>query len=89
MAFDERTRITSGPSKFDLMLSLFDRKPVKFTVDKKEIEVRINRIEAEDSSCESWNLVGYIICQLTSRPEPHFSAYFSTKTRSGVFHRAS
>jgi hypothetical protein len=67
--------ITSGPSKFDLMVSLFDanytnRRTVTFMVvtphgqsellkTNQEIEVQIDGIEREDGSGENWNFHGY------------------------------
>lgn len=75
-------RITAGPSKFDLMLAVFERgKNVEFTVDGKQVEVNVSSILAEDGSRESWCLSGYIIGQQFKR----YTAYFSTQRRTGRF----
>ena len=47
----ESRKITAGPSKFDLMLSLFEKdKTVRCTVEGQEVEVTVLGIEAEDNS---------------------------------------
>ena len=72
--------ITAGPSKLDLMFSLFEGKHIKLTVDGKEVEVGVLQVQAEDGSRESWNLAGYIVGTL---PSQCFRAYFSTRRRKG------
>ncbi len=74
--------ITAGPSKFDLMLSLFEGKSVKLTVDGQEVEVSVLQIQAEDGSRESWNLAGQIISKAKMQ---YFRAYFNTLRRKGQF----
>jgi len=52
--------IVNGPSKFDLMVSLFDAKEVYFTIEgndlvkPKKIKIKVIGILAEDGSRESW-----------------------------------
>ena len=67
MASTQQYPITSDPSKFDLSVALFDRKPQARSVIFHancplgvEIEVTITSIQAEDSSDESWNIEGYV-----------------------------
>ncbi len=58
--------INNGPSKFDLMASLFTRKPQKPTVSFKpehgtiEYTATITGVSEEDGSGESWNVSGYL-----------------------------
>lgn len=55
----QRTLI-DGPSKFDLMMALFDKgRKVSFTDERgMKYEATISMVEAEDGSHESWNLKG-------------------------------
>lgn len=62
-----RAEINGGPSKFDLTLALFDRKPIvravefKFTGESAmSALVVINEIGIEDGSGESWLFKGYV-----------------------------
>ncbi len=59
--------ILKGPGKFDLMNSLFTKSTyVTFTVqnqltdEKSDLRVRINALEKEDGSAESWLMHFYI-----------------------------
>lgn len=84
-------RVLNGPSKFDLMLSLFDgnqhpRRTVSFQIEgfKKEVTVAITSVQQEDGSGESWNWEGF----LRFAPETkaiRTKGYFSTKHRTGYF----
>jgi hypothetical protein len=74
---ENNVRIVNGPSKWDLMLGLFEGKKVEFTVEttkhdytsknvfithpKNIFHVQVNSIEAEDGSRESWNITGGIV----------------------------
>lgn len=78
--------ITAGPSKFELMLALFDNtsaqeRTVRFGVVqgalKSRLTVLVNAVEREDGSGESWIIEG--MCH----GDP-IEIYFSTKTRTGV-----
>ena len=71
-------RIVEGPSKFDLMLSIFQDKEVTFTLEqvKDLVKAHIQVIEREDGSNERWNLCGY-------SDKKKFKAYFSTHNRKG------
>ncbi len=55
--------LVNGPSKFDLMLALFDnknanRKVTFLTESGNEYEAMISAVEAEGVSGESWNIKG-------------------------------
>jgi hypothetical protein len=83
--------ITEGPSKFDLMASLFDGKVVNFTLQieittpQKTLKVSVVSVEREDYSKDSWNIKVYIV----DSPNPVvpigkiISAYYNSRTRHG------
>lgn len=91
--------ITSGPSKFTLMLALFDRKPanardVEFTLSGEggpavTACVVVTRIEVQDGSGESWIFKGYVRRMLPElkkavSPAPrHVEGQYRTDTRKG------
>lgn len=82
-------RIVNGPSKFDLMLSLFDgnqtpRRTVSFQLEGVEmhIPVAIVMIEQEDGSGESWNFKGQTRFE-GAKGSFHIKGYFATKGRCG------
>lgn len=72
-------QIINGPGKWDLMLSLFEARPVKFRVNgsagTNDLYVRIDMLEREDGSNESWN---FQCCH------PKLKGHYSTKTRTGL-----
>lgn len=81
-------RIVNGPSKFDLMLSLFDgnkmpRRTVKFLLEgiKQEVEVAIASVEQEDGSGESWNWAGNT--RASTVRGYNVKGYFATRGRVG------
>ena len=81
-----RFEIVNGPSKFDLMLALFDgncdhRRIVDFTLlspqkEHKTFSCIINDLKREDGSGESWLFAGYFGVN-------PLHGYFSTKHRKG------
>lgn len=91
--------ILNGPSKWDLAIGLFDRKPFnrrlefRANVDMsvgQPFEVTLTSVEAEDGSGESWNIKGYameIIHRESGRtiptPPRDVSIYYRTDTRKG------
>jgi hypothetical protein len=90
----DRIAIKNGPSKYDLMLALFDRKGantrrVTFEVDtqKASVEVVITGIEAEDGSGESWNFKGFAssVWQNHMSVPRRVEGYYSTQSRQGSF----
>jgi hypothetical protein len=84
-------QVTNGPSKFDLMLSVFERKVVTLALKRcgvKDVRVIVSAIEQEDGSCDSWCVKGFIVqdCpihQELSREYLIFEGYYSTKDRMG------
>lgn len=84
-----RFNVVSGPSKFDLMLSTFERKVVQFQLRQPgtsyapQLNMIVLGTTQEDGSCENWNLTGYV----TDGPmkSVNFSGFYTTKNRSGTF----
>ena len=81
-------QITDGPSKFDLMCSLFDGKKVKITcntfVSEKmkicpKLDVVFSSIGVEDGSHDSW--IGEVIFLTYSGERRKF--YYDTRRRTG------
>ncbi len=83
-----REDIVNGPSKFALMLALFDWEPHrKVTITGQagqKFELWITGISAEDGSGESWNIGGTTTVFREGKEESrNFSAYFRTDSRKG------
>ena len=85
--------IADGPSKFELMVSLFDGKLVKFTqsrgsseTTKNVIEAVLQSVEKEDGSLDSWNIRILIIKDESQilRISKIYPAYYCSRTRRGV-----
>ena len=84
-------KIVNGPSKFDLMLALFNRKVVNqegviFTVADVSLKLSavITGVAAEDGSGESWNLTGYVRpAHDPMVPPNNVKMWFRTDTRKG------
>ncbi len=59
-----QVQITDGPSKLDLMLALFDKKHAKYISFRMsggiELRIYVLSVQKQDSSCESWNIEGYV-----------------------------
>lgn len=78
--------IVDGPSKYELMLGLFDSattrpRPVEFRLSRRvALEAHIQSVSREDGSGESWNLEGWVVSGEV------FDAYFNTKRRTGHIH---
>ncbi len=91
-----RFNITNGPSKWDLMLALFDgdchhKRMVRFSLkDLKRDPIKdpeipdlsfvINTLEREDGSGENWNFEGYYPGSSQNGP---CQGFFSIRTRTG------
>lgn len=83
--------ITDGPSKWDLMLALFDpashQRTVKFYLqDRRFFEASILEVGKEDGSGESWLLAGSLKEAFEgggSGCRWYFHAYFETQRRKG------
>lgn len=77
--------ITNGPSKFDLMQSLFVRKPTRpyitFVLEDNRTTMHcfVNSVESEDNSGSSWNIAGFF------RNNEKFKAYYRTDKRTGTY----
>lgn len=77
--------IVDGPSKFDLMVSLFDVKEPRRTVEFRlegvcdSITVAITSVQQEESSSESWNIEGLI----TNYRGISLKAHYSSCSRNG------
>ena len=82
MAQETQSKITGGPSKFDLMLALFDRKGstpriVEFTIEGSGIfpfQVFIDQVGIEDGEGEGWMITG----KWVRGDVPRFKAYYRT-----------
>ncbi|MDP3793910.1 MAG: hypothetical protein Q8R07_04110, partial [Candidatus Uhrbacteria bacterium] len=80
--------IMNGPSKFDLMLALFDRDPEPSDLPRTVIfmlleddghatrSAMIDGVQVEDGSGESWNIEGQLWYSSLGRYRP-FKAYYS------------
>ncbi len=90
-----RSNIVDGPSKFDLMLALFDvysnrRRTVEFLLENpeaKQVDLQcaslnfvINEVGREDGGDENWLFKGYY--KVADR-NGHVRGFFSTRTRKG------
>ncbi len=80
--------ITDGPSKFDLMVSLFEgcpshRKFVTFELAGLAhlIPVAITCVEQKDGSGESWNIKGWA---RTDTVQAHVEGYYASRGRKGL-----
>ena len=89
MATQVRAEIVEGPSKFDLMASLFDGKEVEFTLlvqqgthsGRHTPRFQVQGASMEDGSHLSWNISGYVAAGF---PEwKYFAGYFDSRTRKG------
>lgn len=90
-----RYDITNGPSKWDLILALFDgdyhhRREISFSfqgiservVAEFTLQFLINELQREDGSGENWNFRGYG-ATVPAFPDDPCYGFFSTKTRKG------
>ncbi len=84
--------ITNGPSKWDLSIALFDRKPknkiVTFHTNcpvSTHLEIMVLSVRAEDDSGESWNIEGTVVDgnRASWTRKKHVFIHFYTNTRSG------
>ena len=87
--------ITDSPSKFDLMVALFDNKPVKITLgDTGMFRVQISSVAIEDavpgewhegSVASRWLIEGFIreVLYGLDLVEQKFSGLFDSRTRTG------
>lgn len=88
-----RLNIVNGPSKFEVILSLFDgnaqnRRPVNLVLmtEKTGIFGRdffFDSVEREDGSGECWNFSGLYKPELQSDRLVRAHGFYSTQTRKG------
>lgn len=84
-------RLATGPSKLNLMLSLFDGSPVEgtqrilnfITESGRQFNVRISGVDREDGSGESWIIRGYNASHSASNQWYSCNGYYNTQTRKG------
>ncbi len=82
--------IVGGPSKFDLMLALFDSKFPNFRTvifhleGGAQFEGNITGVQAEDGSADSWNFTATGRLDTKRNEFAHVSGYYSTYRRSGT-----
>ena len=83
-----RLDIVDGPSKFDIMISLFDsnrrhRRTVPFSLRslRLKLDVAITSVQQEDDSGESWNIEGWVTDGLTA----NVKGYYNSRRREGNF----
>jgi hypothetical protein len=84
MSNSKSVEIVGGPSKYDLMVSLFTITPARVSVvfrtkNHGDFTACINGARWEDGSGESWIIEGYSVHTAGAR----FTGYFSTKDRRG------
>jgi hypothetical protein len=82
--------IKSGPSKWDLMLALFDNNVLanprtvefEFVENHAPEKVIVMSVEREDHSGDSWNITGFIPASGV-HSQRNVRGYYSTQTRRG------
>jgi len=92
--FENSVRIVNGPSKWDLILALFESKKMEFTVEpikygmRNVFRIQVNAVEAEDGSRESWNITGGIIgiSQWSREPNPNSVEKIAWRSCKIYFH---
>ena len=83
-------QISNGPSKFDLMLALFDSKFPDFRTvifhleGGMRFEANISGVQAEDGSSESWNFTATGRLNAKQSEFSHVHGYYSTAKRTGA-----
>ena len=91
---DYEFAVKDGPSKFDLMTSLFAGRDlsdrlVTFDVEGLgKVQAMISSVMREDNSGESWNITAYLEDGLDSGARIA-QGYFSTKSRRGTIRFAT
>lgn len=78
-----RRNLTAGPSKFDLMLSVFDSKMVTFTMEGLgQVEGIVMGVTAQDPDHEMYQIIGYFVTNEGHMSTP-FDGHFDSQTRKG------
>jgi len=84
----QKQDITNGPSKFDLMVSLFEGKKITFTLNRVGvITVIISGMDATDEKRQDWDIRGCIVGGQVEGLRTLFTGYFASVTvRSNQTH---
>ena len=78
----QNIKIVGGPGKFELMLAIFEGKEVTFTFEEgTKKTVRLDSIQREDGSNESWNIQGHY--SPGHFPPIDFRLYYTTRGNHG------
>lgn len=98
----ESCTITDGPSKYDLMASLFDKKTVSFAINTSAVKTTMNIgkifngsvhfVGAEDGSGESWYgklTVKGLPDSIDAGKTEDRVFYYNTRTKKGSIFEAS
>jgi hypothetical protein len=82
--------IVEGPSKFDLMVSVFKKdEQVQFTAASRTGRMKIqfpflaNSVEPEDSSKERWIITGYTFDTNGRKVDASMRLYYDCRSRTG------
>jgi len=79
---NQQINIVNGPGEMDLMLSLFRRKEVSFTIEvngkKEKVDVSVLIIGSEDGSIPMWIVSGF-------KGMKFFKCSYRSDTRQGIW----
>lgn len=82
--------ILDGPSKFDLMVALFEGKRVEFKIaGQGRVMCQLNGVAVEDGSRQSWLIQGQLFYKMilntysSVSSNQHFSGHYETRCRKG------
>jgi hypothetical protein len=80
--------ITEGPSKFDLMNSLFKKdEKIQFSVQTEKEKIQfpflVHSIAAEDGSRDRWIVEGYTFNTNKQCSDANMKLYFDSRSRTG------
>ncbi len=83
----QKFEIVNGPGKFDLMVGLFEGKPLTFSLTQATAEVRVTvhlyEVGQEDGSCKSWLLEGRCYMPGHALDWVNFDGYYHSVNRRG------
>jgi len=85
MADNDAHRILKGPSRFDLMIALFEGKSVDFTITNlsgypEKVPARITSIGVKDRSKKTWLIEGDFTFRFSVL---YFKGHFNSQGRQG------
>lgn len=85
-----RRKVSNGPSKHDLQLSLFEGKHVHFVLEGRgPLEAVVQRVSLEDGSLQKWIIAGYFIRPYAQGRWQAFSGYYDSQRRHGILGAAN